>query len=99
MAATILTVTDLAAKLDTDPRTARKFLRTITPLDAQPGKGSRWGIPATQVRSMQSKFKKFQAEAEAAKAPEPTPAEEAAHDAEVDQSIADHEVAIANDEA
>lgn len=69
MAATILTVTDLAAKLDTDPRTARKFLRTITPLDAQPGKGSRWGIPATQVRSMQSKFKKFQAEAEATKAP------------------------------
>lgn len=70
MAATILTVTDLAAKLDTDARTTRKFLRTITPADAQPGKGSRWGIPATQVRSMQSKFKKFQAEAaEAAKAP------------------------------
>jgi len=72
MAATILTVTDLAAKLDTDARTTRKFLRTITPADAQPGKGSRWGIPATQVRSMQSKFKKFQAEAAeaATKAPE-----------------------------
>jgi hypothetical protein len=63
MAATILTVTDLAAKLDTDARTTRKFLRTITPADAQPGKGSRWGIPATQVRSMQAKFKKFTAEA------------------------------------
>lgn len=62
MAATTLTVTDLAARLDTDARTTRKFLRSITPADEQPGKGSRWGIPATQVRSMQAKFKKFQAE-------------------------------------
>lgn len=70
--ATILTVTDLAARLDTDARTTRKFLRTITPADAQPGKGSRWSIEAKQVQSLKAKFKKFQAEAEA-KAPEAAP--------------------------
>jgi len=64
---TTLNITDLAARLDTDARTTRKFLRTITPADAQPGKGSRWSIEAKQVQSLKAKFKKFSAEAEAAK--------------------------------
>jgi hypothetical protein len=63
--ATILTVTDLAEKLATDPRTARKFLRSVTAKEDQPGKGSRWAIEAKQVRSLASKFKKFEAEAAA----------------------------------
>lgn len=67
MAATLLTVTDLAARLDTDPRTTRKFLRSITPADEQPGKGSRWEVPATRITSLKSKFKKYQTEIQASK--------------------------------
>lgn len=58
---TTLNVTELALKLDTDPRTARKFLRSITPITDQPGKGSRWSIEAKQVQSLKSKFTKFTA--------------------------------------
>lgn len=65
MAATILTASDLALELGTDPRTARKFLRSITPRDAQPGKGSRWGIEKKSIRSMRPKFTKFVADEEA----------------------------------
>lgn len=56
-----ITVSDLALELDTDARTARKFLRSITDADAQPGKGSRWAIEKREVRSMKSKFTKFTA--------------------------------------
>lgn len=56
---TTLTVAEFATRIDTDPRTARKFLRSITPKDAQPGKGSRWSIEAKQVRSLKSQFGKF----------------------------------------
>jgi hypothetical protein len=66
MAATILTIADLAARLETDARTTRKFLRTITPADEQPGKGARWAIEARKVQSLQAKFRKFNADAEAA---------------------------------
>lgn len=62
-----ITVTDLALELDTDARTARKFLRSITDADAQPGKGSRWSIEKRDVRSMKSKFTKFLAAADAAR--------------------------------
>jgi hypothetical protein len=75
--ATILTVTDLALRLDTDARTTRKFLRTITPIDAQPGKGSRWAIEARQVQSLKSKFKKF--------------ADDAAKDAAAPEVVLDHD--------
>lgn len=67
MAATLLTVTDLAARLDTDPRTTRKFLRSITPTDEHPGKGARWEVPATRITSLKSKFKKYQTEIQASK--------------------------------
>ena len=63
-----ITPTELAAKLDTDPRTTRKFLRSITPKEDQPGKGSRWAIEKRDVRSLQAKFKKFEAAEAAAKA-------------------------------
>lgn len=55
-----ITVTELATELTTDARTARKFLRSITPADAQPGKGSRWSIEKRDVRSLKSKFAKFE---------------------------------------
>lgn len=63
-----ITIADLATTLETDPRTARKFMRSITPKDAQPGKGSRWAIEKREVRSLRSKFSKFAAEEEARKA-------------------------------
>ena len=61
-----ITVSDLALELNTDARTARKFLRSVTPTDEQPGKGSRWSIEKRDIRSLKSKFSKF-ADAEAAR--------------------------------
>lgn len=60
MAATILSPADIAAEFGTDARTVRKFLRSITPKDSHPGKGSRWGIEKKNLRSMRSKFTAFQ---------------------------------------
>lgn len=51
-----LTVKEFAAKVDTDGRTARKFLRSITPKDDQPGKGARWAIEAKKVASLKKGF-------------------------------------------
>lgn len=62
-----INVTDLATELGTDPRTARKFLRSVTPADEQPGKGGRWAIEKREVRSLKSKFTKFTDEANAAR--------------------------------
>lgn len=52
---------ELAEKFGTDPRTVRKFLRS----DARenglgtPGKGSRWEIEAKTVRSLQTRFNRW----------------------------------------
>ena len=51
-----ITVADLAVALDTDPRTARKFLRSITPKENQPGKGSRWSIEKKALNSLKKQF-------------------------------------------
>jgi hypothetical protein len=59
---TTLTVSEFAAKIDATPREARKFLRSVTPADEQPGKGGRWAIEAKAVRSLTSKFTKWAAE-------------------------------------
>lgn len=69
-AAPIFTPADLADALGTDARTARKFLRSITPRDEQPGKGSRWAIKGTKanIATMRKKFASFQEAQEAAKA-------------------------------
>lgn len=69
-AAATLTPAALALELGTDARTTRKFLRSITPKDAQPGKGSRWAIKGTktEIAAMKKKFiafEKAQADAKA----------------------------------
>jgi hypothetical protein len=69
-AAATLTPAQLATELGTDARTTRKFLRSITPKDAQPGKGSRWAIKGTktEIAAMRKKFiafEKAQADAKA----------------------------------
>lgn len=53
-----ITTAEFAAALETDTRTARKFLRSITPKDEQPGKGSRWAIDGTK-RSLNTMKKNF----------------------------------------
>ena len=57
----VLSASELATELKTDSRTVRKFLRSVTPKDAQPGKGSRWGIEKKQLRSLRSQFAKWNA--------------------------------------
>ena len=69
-AASTLTPADLAAELGTDARTARKFLRSITPKDEQPGKGSRWALKGTKtaIAGYRKQFAAFQAAQDEAKA-------------------------------
>lgn len=55
-------VTELAQELETTARTARKFLRSITPKEEQPGKGGRWKIEKRDIRSLKKKFTIFQEE-------------------------------------
>jgi len=95
-------IATLATELDTDARTTRKFLRSITPADAQPGKGSRWAIEKREVRSLKSKFAKFaQADAEAraakieAKATTPQVDEV---EVNIDQEPTDAELAMIDDD-
>lgn len=57
-----ITVNELAEQLETSPRTARKFLRSITPKDEQPGKGKRWSIEKREIRGLVKKFAHFQTE-------------------------------------
>jgi len=63
-----ITVSELATELGTDPRTTRKFLRSITDADEQPGKGGRWSIEKKSVRSIKSKFAHYTEELEAKRA-------------------------------
>ena len=56
-----MTTTEIAADLDTTPRTLRKFLRA----DAKergtetPGKGSRYAIEKRDMRALRSRFAKW----------------------------------------
>lgn len=92
--ATILTPADLATELGTDARTARKFLRSITPRDEQPGKGSRWAIEKKSLRSLRTKFVAFEkaqdearAARDAAKAIETAPLPETDDAGDADDSL------------
>lgn len=69
-AAATLTPAELAAELGTDARTARKFLRSITPKDEQPGKGSRWALKGTKtaIAAYRKQFTAFEAAQAEAKA-------------------------------
>ena len=66
--ATTLTTAEVAAELDTTPRTLRKFLRADArangKADTLPGKGSRYAIERKSIAPMKKRFAKWQ-EAEA----------------------------------
>ena len=71
--AAVMTPAEFAEKVDSDGRTVRKFLRSITPKDEQPGKGSRWSLPANKqsVTKLSKQFREWsakQAEERAARA-------------------------------
>lgn len=60
-----ITTAEFAAELGTDTRTVRKFLRSITPKDEQPGKGSRWALEGNKrsLTAMRKQFAAWTAEA------------------------------------
>lgn len=72
-----ITPKELAVRLDTDPRTVRKFLRSPEGMNAKVGKGQRWAIEANQVRSLKARFARW----EAAKATEADEVEDEVTDA------------------
>lgn len=57
-----INIAELATTLDASPREVRKFLRTVTPADEQPGKGGRWAIEKREVRSLTKKFAAYREE-------------------------------------
>ncbi len=56
-----LTAKEVAQKLDTTPRTLRKFLRSDDKVNS-PGKGGRYALPATQVNSLKRRFDAWSAQ-------------------------------------
>jgi hypothetical protein len=62
---TLTTPKALASELGTDPKTFRRFLRSVT--DDRAGKGGRWGFTADQVDELKARWA-----ARAEKATQPT---------------------------
>lgn len=54
-----ITPNQFAERVDSTGREVRKFLRSVTPRDEQPGKGSRWALPATkrELTKLEKQFK------------------------------------------
>jgi hypothetical protein len=84
--AKVMTPAELAVELESTGREVRKFLRSITPKENQPGKGSRWSIEAnaTQLKKLRKQFDEWaaaKAPAETEDAVDETDAEDAELDA------------------
>jgi hypothetical protein len=58
--ANVMTPAEFAVEVGSDGKTVRKFLRSITPKDEQPGKGSRWQLDGNK-RSIATMTKNFNA--------------------------------------
>lgn len=58
-----ITTAELAQEFGSSPRTVRKFLRSVTPREAQPGKGSRWSLPAgkREIATLRKAFDRWSA--------------------------------------
>lgn len=58
-----ITPNDLVEQFKSDGRTVRKFLRSITPREEQPGKGSRWAIDGSKrnLNRLQKQFNEWHA--------------------------------------
>lgn len=92
--ATTMTPAEFAVTVDSDGRTVRKFLRSITPRDEQPGKGSRWELDGTKrsVASLTKQFRKWQADQAQAAAERAAKAAQDAQDAAGDDTEVDETV-------
>jgi predicted transcriptional regulator len=87
--AKVMTPTEIAEEFGTTGREVRKFLRSITPKDSQPGKGSRWSIDAnaTQLKKLRKLFEEWaaaKAEKVAEDATDEVAGDEELEDAELD---------------
>lgn len=51
-----MTAQELATELGTDARTIRKFLRSVTDKENQPGKGARWSIEKKHLRTLRKQY-------------------------------------------
>lgn len=71
-----MNTTEVAAEFGTTPRELRKFLRSPEGTDSKVGKGARWSIEKRDLRSLRSKFSKWDEARKAAKADEATEAPE-----------------------
>lgn len=71
-----MTTADIATALDTDPRTLRKFLRDDAKAQGTttPGKGSRYAIEKKALRSLRTRFAKWNDARTAPAAPDATDA-------------------------
>lgn len=54
-----ITPKEFAAKVGSDGRTVRKFLRSEQGLNDRVGKGQRWAIEAKQVKSLTTRFNRW----------------------------------------
>ena len=54
-----INIQDLSTALEANPRTVRKFLRSVTPVEDQPGKGGRWQIEKKDLRSLKKQFETY----------------------------------------
>ena len=86
--AAVMTPAEFAVEVDSDGRTVRKFLRSITPKEDQPGKGSRWSLPATK-REVNALKKKFGEWSEAQEKARTERAEKAAEVEEIEEPAVD----------
>ena len=90
-----ITTAEFAAELNTDTRTVRKFLRSITPKDEQPGKGSRWVLEGTkrELAKSRKQFAEWTAATEARKAEKaPAPDTDEAAEVELDEEPTDEAI-------
>lgn len=58
-----ITPAEFASHVGSDSRTVRKFLRSITPREEQPGKGARWSLDGSKrsLSTMKKNFDKWNA--------------------------------------
>ena len=54
-----INVSEFASIIEATPRDARKFLREVTPDDAQPGKGGRWAISTADLDAIKTRFENW----------------------------------------
>lgn len=57
--ATTLSTAEMAERLDTDPRTLRRFLRSDSSPVERVGKGNRYHVPASTFRTLKKAFTKW----------------------------------------